>query len=49
MDQTKIIVDAARFNVGDEYNWLAQSDADGAVVTLPAKCAITIWVITSAR
>ena len=32
MDQTKIIVDAAPFSVGDEYNWLAQSDADGAVV-----------------
>ena len=30
MDLTKIVVDAAPFSVGDEYNWLAQSDADAA-------------------
>src|SRR5471030_1905145 len=37
MDQTRIVVDAAPFNVGDEYQWLAQSDADGAVVTFTGK------------
>lgn len=37
MDRTKIIVDAAPFNVGEEYHWLAQSDADGAVVTFTGK------------
>ena len=37
MDLTKIVVDVAPFSVGDEYNWLAQSDADGAVVTFTGK------------
>lgn len=37
MDMTKIVVNAALFNVGDEYQWLAQSDADGAVVTFTGK------------
>ena len=37
MSETKIVVDAAPFSVGDEYNWLAQSDADGAVVTFTGK------------
>lgn len=37
MVETKITVGKAPFNVGDEYNWLAQSDQDGAVVTFTGK------------
>ena len=28
MENTRIVVDSAAFSVGDEYQWLAQSDAD---------------------
>ncbi|MFZ4834795.1 molybdopterin synthase catalytic subunit MoaE [Rouxiella sp. Mn2063] len=37
MQDTRIVVDSAAFSVGDEYQWLAQSDADGAVVTFTGK------------
>jgi len=37
MENTRIVVDSAAFSVGDEYQWLAQSDADGAVVTFTGK------------
>jgi len=37
MQATRIVVNAAPFSVGDEYQWLAQSDADGAVVTFTGK------------
>lgn len=37
MTETKIVVDEARFNVGTEYNWLAERDEDGAVVTFTGK------------
>lgn len=37
MQDTRIVVDSAPFSVGDEYQWLAQSDADGAVVTFTGK------------
>ncbi len=35
--QTRIVVDATAFNVGEEYHWLAQCDEDGAVVTFTGK------------
>lgn len=34
---TRIRVDEASLNVGDEYRWLAQCDEDGAVVTFTGK------------
>jgi len=37
MQDTRIVVASAPFSVGDEYQWLAQSDADGAVVTFTGK------------
>ena len=37
MENTRIRVGEAPFNVGDEYQWLAQCDADGAVVTFTGK------------
>jgi len=37
MENTGSVVDSAAFSVGDEYQWLAQSDADGAVVTFTGK------------
>lgn len=37
MENTRIRVGAASFNVGDEYAWLAQCDDDGAVVTFTGK------------
>lgn len=37
MENTRIVVDSAAFSVGYEYQWLAQSDADGAVVTFTGK------------
>lgn len=37
MQSTRIVVDHAPFSVGDEYQWLAQCDADGAVVTFTGK------------
>ncbi len=37
MTETKIVVDEVRFNVGTEYNWLAERDEDGAVVTFTGK------------
>ncbi|WP_315711066.1 molybdopterin synthase catalytic subunit MoaE [Brenneria uluponensis] len=37
MEQTRIHVGEAGFNVGEEYNWLAQCDEDGAVVTFTGK------------
>ncbi|EHD20927.1 MULTISPECIES: molybdopterin synthase catalytic subunit MoaE [Brenneria] len=37
MTETRIRVGEAHFNVGDEYQWLAQCDEDGAVVTFTGK------------
>ncbi|MEE4411766.1 MULTISPECIES: molybdopterin synthase catalytic subunit MoaE [unclassified Serratia (in: enterobacteria)] len=37
MENTRIRVGAAPFSVGDEYQWLAQCDDDGAVVTFTGK------------
>lgn len=37
MQQSRIVVDTAPFSVGDEYQWLAQSATDGAVVTFIGK------------
>ncbi|KAA9000761.1 molybdopterin synthase catalytic subunit MoaE [Affinibrenneria salicis] len=37
MDEMRIRVGAAPFNVGEEYQWLAQCDEDGAVVTFTGK------------
>lgn len=37
MIATRILVGAAPFNVGEEYQWLAQCDEDGAVVTFTGK------------
>ncbi len=38
MAETRILVSPARFNVGTEYDWLAERDEDGAVVTFTGKC-----------
>ncbi|WON78006.1 molybdopterin synthase catalytic subunit MoaE [Serratia sp. UGAL515B_01] len=37
MENTRIRVGNAAFSVGDEYQWLAQCDDDGAVVTFTGK------------
>lgn len=37
MAQTRIVVDHAPFNVGEEYQWLSGRDEDGAVVTFTGK------------
>ena len=37
MENTRIRVGEAPFSVGDEYQWLAQCDDDGAVVTFTGK------------
>ncbi|MEE3650169.1 MULTISPECIES: molybdopterin synthase catalytic subunit MoaE [unclassified Brenneria] len=37
MAETRIRVGEAHFSVGDEYQWLAQCDEDGAVVTFTGK------------
>ncbi|MDU6685152.1 MAG: molybdopterin synthase catalytic subunit MoaE [Enterobacteriaceae bacterium] len=37
MAQTRIVVDHAAFNVGEEYQWLSERDEDGAVVTFTGK------------
>ncbi|VEA72436.1 Molybdopterin synthase catalytic subunit [Serratia rubidaea] len=37
MDNSRIRVQRALFNVGEEYAWLAQCDDDGAVVTFTGK------------
>jgi len=37
MSETRICVDRAAFNVGEEYSWLAARDSDGAVVTFTGK------------
>lgn len=37
MENTRISVVQDPFNVGEEYQWLAQSDEDGAVVTFIGK------------
>ena len=37
MAQTRIVVDHAAFNVGEEYQWLSGRDEDGAVVTFTGK------------
>ncbi|AOV96447.1 molybdenum cofactor biosynthesis protein MoaE [Edwardsiella hoshinae] len=37
MTQSRIVVSAAHFTVGDEYQWLAQCDEEGAVVTFTGK------------
>ena len=37
MAQTRIVVDPAPFNVGEEYQWLSGRDEDGAVVTFTGK------------
>ncbi|GKX54308.1 molybdopterin synthase catalytic subunit [Leminorella grimontii] len=34
---TRIVVGAAPFSVGEEYQWLSQCDDDGAVVTFTGK------------
>ncbi len=39
MAETKIVVGPQPFSVGEEYPWLAGRDEDGAVVTLPVRCA----------
>ena len=36
MSETRIRVGHENFSVGDEYQWLAQCDEDGAVVTSTA-------------
>ncbi|HEI8865887.1 molybdopterin synthase catalytic subunit MoaE [Serratia sp. AKBS12] len=37
MENTRIRVGSAPFGVGEEYQWLAQCDDDGAVVTFTGK------------
>jgi len=37
VENTRIRVGAAPFSVGEEYQWLAQCDDDGAVVTFTGK------------
>lgn len=37
MQDSRIVVSAAPFSVADEYQWLAQRDEDGAVVTFTGK------------
>ncbi|WP_032974444.1 molybdenum cofactor biosynthesis protein MoaE, partial [Cronobacter malonaticus] len=37
MSETRIRVGHENFSVGDEYQWLAQCDEDGAVVTFTGK------------
>ncbi|KHT38894.1 molybdopterin synthase catalytic subunit MoaE [Pectobacterium brasiliense] len=37
MAETRILVGEENFSVGDEYQWLAQCDEDGAVVTFTGK------------
>lgn len=37
LNETRITVDKASFDVGDEYRWLSQLDVDGAVVTFTGK------------
>jgi len=37
MSETRICVDRAAFNIGEEYSWLAARDEDGAVVTFTGK------------
>ncbi|MBS9425860.1 molybdopterin synthase catalytic subunit MoaE [Photorhabdus caribbeanensis] len=37
MKNTRIFVGPENFNVGDEYQWLAQCDEDGAIVTFTGK------------
>ncbi|OTA16449.1 MoaD-MoaE fusion protein MoaX [Xenorhabdus vietnamensis] len=37
MENTQIRVQRETFNVGEEYQWLSQSDEDGAVVTFTGK------------
>ncbi|MBB1528383.1 molybdopterin synthase catalytic subunit MoaE [Pectobacterium carotovorum subsp. carotovorum] len=37
MADMRILVGEENFNVGDEYQWLAQCDEDGAVVTFTGK------------
>ncbi len=34
MENTHIAVQTENFSVGEQYQWLAQCDSDGAVVTL---------------
>ncbi|MDR0805753.1 MAG: molybdopterin synthase catalytic subunit MoaE [Enterobacteriaceae bacterium] len=36
-ENTRIIVNSAPFNVGEQYQWLSQCDDDGAVVTFTGK------------
>lgn len=37
MAETRILVGHDRFSVGTEYDWLAERDEDGAVVTFTGK------------
>ena len=37
MAETRILVGPERFNVGTEYDWLAERDEDGAVITFTGK------------
>lgn len=47
MAETKIVVGPQPFSVGEEYPWLAERDEDGAVVTLPVRCATITWLTAS--
>lgn len=47
MAETKIVVGPQPFSVGEEYPWLAERDEDGAVVTLPVRCATITWETAS--
>lgn len=37
INATRIVVNTAPFSVAEEHQWLAQSDADGAIVTFTGK------------
>ncbi|MDR0218518.1 MAG: molybdopterin synthase catalytic subunit MoaE [Enterobacteriaceae bacterium] len=37
MENTRICIQKAAFNVGEEHQWLAQCDEDGALVTFTGK------------
>ena len=47
MIDTRLVIQKANFNVGEQYEWLVQCQDDGAVVTFTGKvvrCVIIIWV-----
>lgn len=37
MKNTHIVVQVANFNIGEQYQWLAECESDGAVVTFTGK------------